>query len=172
MIPSVYTEKAGQRALPARGMLSVPAKGAPLGRRAVAGWEPIRTVVVDGSPANLKAFSSLLEQQSEIQLVGTATDGYRAVRRVRELEPDLVLTAVRLDGMNGLELARQIKALPQAPRVILVTETDTEAYYAAARAAGVEGLVSKQDLALLLPASIRVLFSRATGRVSDRALPE
>ncbi len=163
MIPRVYYKrKADHPASPARSVLSVPAKDASVGGGAVAGWEPIRTVVVDGSPANLKAFSSLLEQQSEIQLVGTATDGYHAVRRVIELEPDLVLTAGRLDGMNGLELARRIKALPQGPTVILITGEDSEECRATARAAGVDGFVSKQDMTLMLPASIRVLFSRAT----------
>jgi CheY-like chemotaxis protein len=123
----------------------------------------IRTVVVDASPANLKAFSSLLEQQSEIELVGSATDGYHAVRRVRELEPDLVLTALRVDGMIGLELTRQVKALAQAPTVIIVAADDTEEYRAAARAAGADGFVSRQDMTLLLPAFIRALLSSATG---------
>ena len=71
---------------------------------------PIRTVVVDDSPFVLKTLSSFLEQQRDFQLVGTATDGKHAVRRVVELEPNLVLMDLRLPGLNGLDAARQIKS--------------------------------------------------------------
>ena len=71
---------------------------------------PIRTVVADDSPFVLKTLSSFLEQQRDFQLVGTATDGHHAVRRVVELEPDLVLMGLRLPGLNGLDAARQIKS--------------------------------------------------------------
>jgi chemotaxis response regulator CheB len=46
---------------------------------------PIRAVVVDDSPVVLKAISSFLERLNGFQLVGTATDGHHAVRRVVEL---------------------------------------------------------------------------------------
>jgi len=118
----------------------------------------IRAVVVDDSPANLKMLSSLLEGQDDIQLVGTATDGYHALHRVRELEPDLVLTALRLEGINGLELARHFKARPRAPAIIIVTAEDTAECRAAARAAGVDGFVSKRHMLAHLPAVIRRLF--------------
>ena len=121
----------------------------------------IRAVVVDDSPMILKTLSSLLEEQSGVELIGTATDGYHAVRRVVELEPDLVLTALRLQGLNGLEVTRQIKKRPQAPAVIMVTAEDTPECRAAARVAGTDGFVGKQNISTQLPAAIRELFSRA-----------
>jgi DNA-binding NarL/FixJ family response regulator len=69
----------------------------------------IRTVVADDSPFVLKALSSFLELQHDFQLVGTATGGVHAVRRVVELEPDLVLMDLRLSGMNGLEATPKSK---------------------------------------------------------------
>jgi CheY-like chemotaxis protein len=75
--------------------------------------EAIRAVVVNDSPAILKALSTLLEAQGGAQLVGTATDGPHALRRVNELQPELVLTALHLEGLNGLQLTRQIKCRPQ-----------------------------------------------------------
>src|SRR5208337_2097902 len=82
---------------------------------------PIRAVVADDSPTVLKMLSLILEEQNDVQLIGTATDGYHAVRRVVELAPDLVLMDLQLPGMNGLEATRQIKARAQAPAVIMVT---------------------------------------------------
>ena len=123
---------------------------------------PIRTVVVDDSPFVLKTLSSFLERQHDFQLVGTATDGRHALRRVVELQPDLVLMDFRLPGMNGLEATRQIKARSQAPTVIMVTADDTPECRAAASAAGSDGFVGKQNLFTQLRTTIRKLFPGAT----------
>jgi DNA-binding NarL/FixJ family response regulator len=119
---------------------------------------PIRVVAVDDSPIVLSAVKAILEHVSGVVLVGTATDGYGAVRRVLELEPDLVLMDLSLPGMNGLEATRQIKARPRAPAVILVTADDTPESRAAARAAGTDGFVGKERLFTELRAAIHNLF--------------
>jgi len=123
---------------------------------------PIRTVVVDDSPVVLKVLSSFLQRLNGFELVGTATDGCHAVRRVVELEPDLVLMDLQLPGMNGLEATRQIKARSQAPAVIMVTEDDTPECRAAASAAGTDGFVAKENMSTQLRAAIHELFPRAT----------
>jgi CheY-like chemotaxis protein len=122
---------------------------------------PIRAVAVDNSPTVLKMLSSLLEKEGNVDLIGTATDGHHGVRRVVELEPDLVLMALRLEGMNGLEATRQIKARPHAPAVIMVTAEDTPECRAAARAAGTDAFVGKQHVFRQLRTAIRELFSRS-----------
>ncbi len=136
---------------------------------------PIRTVLADDSPTVLKTLSLLLERENGFQIVGTATDGYHAIRRVIELEPDLVLMDVRLQGINGLDAARHIKARPQAPTVIMVTNDDTPACRAAASTAGADDFVGKQRMLTQLPAALRTLFPRAAKSVSvglRRAAPE
>jgi CheY-like chemotaxis protein len=127
---------------------------------AVDGW-PIRTVVVDDSPTTLKTLSLLLERENGFQLVGTATDGYHAVRRVVELEPDLVLMDLRLPEMSGLDATRRIKARSPATTVIMVTAEDTPACRAAASAAGTDDFVGKWQMLTQLPAAMRELFPRA-----------
>ena len=84
------------------------------------------------------------------------------MRRVVELQPDLVLMDLRLPGMNGLEATRQIKARSQAPAVIMVTADDTPECRAAASAAGTDGFVGKQHMFTQLPAAIRKLFPGTT----------
>ena len=123
---------------------------------------PIRVLLVDDSPTVLKMLSLLLKQHSRLLVIGTAMDGYHAVRRVLELEPDLVLMDLRLPGMNGLEATRQIKARPHAPAVIMVTADDTPECRAAASAAGTDGFVGKQHMFGELPAAIRKLFPKTT----------
>ncbi len=119
---------------------------------------PLRAVIVDDSPLVLKTLASLLEAQTNVQIVGAATDGYGAVRRVLELHPDLVLMDLQLPGINGLEATRQIKARSHAPAVILVTADDTPECREAARAAGTDGFVDKQHLFTQLRPAIQKLF--------------
>jgi CheY-like chemotaxis protein len=119
---------------------------------------PVRAVIVDDSPLVLKTLASLLEQQRNFRLIGSATDGYGAVRRAMELRPDLMLMDLQLPGINGLEATRQIKARSQAPAVILVTADDTPGCRAAAHAAGTDGFVGKQHLYTRLGPAIRKLF--------------
>jgi CheY-like chemotaxis protein len=119
---------------------------------------PVRTVVVDDSPGMLKLLSTFLEEQHDFQLVGTATDGLNAVRRVVELRPDLVLMDMQLPGMNGLEATRQIKARSAAPAVIMVTADDTPECRAQARAAGTDAFVGKLHMLPQLHRALKTLF--------------
>jgi CheY-like chemotaxis protein len=119
---------------------------------------PVRTVVVDDSPAVLKLLSIFLEEQRDFQLVGTAMDGLNAVRRVIELRPDLVLMDMQLPGMNGLEATRQIKARSAAPAVIMVTADDTPERRAQARAAGTDAFVGKLHMLPQLHRALKTLF--------------
>lgn len=118
----------------------------------------IKALVVDDSPFILKTLSSLLKGQGHLQLVGTATDGYRAVRRAMEQDPDLVLIDLHLPGINGLEATRRIKVHSPATVVIMVTADDTPEIRAAATAAGADGFIGKQHIFTQLPAAIRKLF--------------
>lgn len=122
----------------------------------------VRTVLVDDSPFILKTLSSLLETQEGFQVIGTATDGHHALRRVVELQPDLVLMGLQLPGISGLELTRQMKARSPAPVVILVTSDVTTERRTAARAAGTASVIGKRNLASQLRRVIRKLFPTAT----------
>ncbi len=131
---------------------------------AAVGGRRVRAVVVDDSPRMLKTISMLLALEQRLDLVGTATDGHRAVRRVLELEPDLVLLEWRLPGMNGIDATRRIKAHTPAPAVILVAEQDTPECRTAAIAAGADDFVGKGRMLTQLPAAIRKVLPKLAGR--------
>jgi DNA-binding NarL/FixJ family response regulator len=156
-----HDRRANHKNWPRRNPHSVRAESNDVAEAAGNDARPIRAVVVDDSPFVLKMLSLILEARRDVQLIGTATDGYHAVRRVVELGPDLVLMDLRLPGMNGLEATRQIKARAQAPAVIMVTADDTPECRAAARAAGTDGFVGKQHVVTQLHAAIGKLFPRS-----------
>jgi CheY-like chemotaxis protein len=80
-------------------------------------------LVVDDDKDACEMLSTVLTQSG--YAVEAASDGFEALARLQQSQPDLVLTDLQMPGMNGLELIRRIhEEHPEAP-VILVTGMDT-----------------------------------------------
>jgi CheY-like chemotaxis protein len=117
-----------------------------------------RVLVVDDSPVFLAVASELLAGLPGVEVVGSATSGQAGFELAVRLAPDLVLTDLRMPGFDGLDLAQRLGALPDPPRVVIMTLSDLPAYRTAARAAGASDLLSKEDLASALPSIVRRLL--------------
>ncbi len=68
----------------------------------------VRILLVDDHQVLREGLRSLLEQQSNMEVVGEASDGMMALRLVRELRPDLVIMDVNMEGMDGIDATRII----------------------------------------------------------------
>ncbi len=68
----------------------------------------VRILLVDDHQVLREGLGSLLEQQSNMEVVGEAGDGRTALRLVRELHPDVVIMDVNMDGMDGIDATRMI----------------------------------------------------------------
>ena len=68
----------------------------------------VRILLVDDHQVLREGLGSLLEQQSNMDVVGEAGDGRTALRLVRELHPDVVIMDVNMDGMDGIDATRMI----------------------------------------------------------------
>ncbi|WP_068619309.1 protein-glutamate methylesterase/protein-glutamine glutaminase [Paenibacillus tuaregi] len=80
---------------------------------------PYRILVVDDSAFMRKIISDLIEQDPDLKVVGTARNGQEALKRIAELEPDLVTMDVEMPEMNGLEALRQIMSAKPIPVIML-----------------------------------------------------
>lgn len=81
----------------------------------------IRVLCVDDHPVVLDGLSLLIDRQNDMQVVGSATNGGRAVEMFRELRPDVTLMDLRLPVMNGIEAIRQIRRVSRDARIIVLT---------------------------------------------------
>lgn len=106
----------------------------------------IKVLLADDSPEFLKMASQFLAADPGIELVGVALTGKDALALAAELQPELILMDMIMPHMNGVEATRQIKSLPNAPIVVLLTGHDTPEYRSAATDAGADGFVYKPEL--------------------------
>ena len=97
----------------------------------------------------------------EVEIIGQCTDGPEAIRKAEELQPDLVLLDIGLPTLNGIEVARLIREISPASRILFVSENRSpDIAEEALRAVG-GGYVVKSDAAKeLLPAIKAVLEGR------------
>jgi DNA-binding NarL/FixJ family response regulator len=104
-----------------------------------------RVLVVDDEALLRTAFSSLIDAEDDLDVVGEAADGRLAVELASRLRPDVVVMDVRMPVMDGIEATRQITGDPAAdgPRVLILTTFDLDEYVFDALRAGASGFALK-----------------------------
>jgi DNA-binding NarL/FixJ family response regulator len=117
----------------------------------------IRVVLVDDQALVRTGFALILGQAEDITVVGQAGGGDEAVAVVERVAADVVLMDVRMPGTDGVAATRRIRALPDPPRVLILTTFDLDEYVYAGIQAGASGFLLKDTLAPDLLAAIRVV---------------
>jgi two-component system, LytTR family, response regulator AlgR len=90
----------------------------------------LRILIVDDEPPARERLRSMLSEAGEFEVTGEASNGEQALDLVDKLLPDVVLLDVRMPGIDGLEVARHLAALPEPPAVIFTTAFDEYALQA------------------------------------------
>lgn len=85
----------------------------------------IKVLVVDDSAFMRKALTSMLQEDPEIVVVGTARDGLEAIQKIIELKPDVVTLDVEMPRMDGITALKEIMSKCPVP-VIMVSSLTTE----------------------------------------------
>ncbi len=88
--------------------------------------EKIRTLIVDDERPARRALRLLLEKEPDIDIVGEAGDGERAIELIQELQPQLVFLDIQMPLLTGLELLEKLKPA-QRPDFIFITAYDEHA---------------------------------------------
>jgi DNA-binding NarL/FixJ family response regulator len=82
---------------------------------------PYRILIVDDAPPVRESLGWLLLDVPGFAVVGSAADGFDAMRQALILAPDLVILDIELPDMDGFDVTRQLKALPRPPLVVLLS---------------------------------------------------
>jgi len=104
----------------------------------------------------------VLEIEPDISVVGEAYDGADALAVVQRTSPDVVLLDIAMPRMDGLAAAGRLAALPDPPRVIVLTTFDSDENLYAALRAGASGFLLKVSPPEQLVTAIRVVAAGAS----------
>jgi DNA-binding NarL/FixJ family response regulator len=115
----------------------------------------IRILIVDDEPSTRAALRMRLGLESDIVVVGEATDGETAVSAADELAPDVVVMDVKMPGLDGIAATAVLHQRYPACAVIVLSLYDTESNRARAREVGAVAFVGKHELDGPLLAAIR-----------------
>ncbi len=125
---------------------------------------PIRILLADDQDGIRAAFRLILDAQPDMTVVGEAADGAAALELARHLRPDIVLADVRMPGIDGLRLTRELAGpgVDDPIRVVVVTTFDLDEYVHAALRHGASGFLLKRSGPTLMIEAIRAAMAGDT----------
>ena len=119
----------------------------------------ITVLLSDDHAVFREGLRSLLKASDDIDVIGEAENGYRAVGEARRLQPDVVLMDLAMPRLNGMEATRRIaRKVPTAKVLILSTYSDDQHVQQAVEA-GAAGYLTKESASESLLEAIREAFT-------------
>ncbi|MGC9332734.1 MAG: response regulator, partial [Anaerolineae bacterium] len=106
---------------------------------------PIRVLLVDDHAILRKGIRALLSTESDIEVVGEASDGQEALARSAALQPDVILMDLVMPNMDGIEATRQVVGRQPDARVLVLTSFVADDKVFPAIKAGALGYILKDS---------------------------
>jgi DNA-binding NarL/FixJ family response regulator len=119
--------------------------------------ETIGILLVDDQRLIREGLRILLEMEADLRIVGEAADGQAALAAYAEVEPDIVLMDVRMEGMDGVEATWRLRERWPDARVIILTTFDDDEYVFEGLRAGALGYLLKDVSGRELAEAVRTV---------------
>jgi DNA-binding NarL/FixJ family response regulator len=103
----------------------------------------IKVMLVDDQNLVRKGVRSLLELSEEIEVIAEAVDGSEAIRTIPENQPDVVLLDMRMPGLSGLDVLKELSKADKLPPTIILTTFDDHELVLEGIKAGARGYLLK-----------------------------
>ena len=117
--------------------------------------DKISVLLVDDHSLVRRGFRRILEDESDLAVIGEASDGAEAVRMAKELEPQVIVMDCALPSMNGLDATRKILAIHPRTAVLMLSMHSEETWVHQALEAGARGYLLKSIVDMELVTAIR-----------------
>ena len=103
----------------------------------------ISVILADDHAIVRDGIKSLLESESDIQVIGEASNGLEAIDIVNQLHPDLLIVDIRMPKLNGIETAKKLKEAGSSTKCLMLTMHDDEEYVFRSIDSGASGYLLK-----------------------------
>ncbi len=105
----------------------------------------VRILLVDDHKVLREGLRSLLDKQTETEVVGEASNGRDAIDRVRQLKPDVVIMDVNMPDMDGVDATRMIKTERPQTKVLALSMYRRKTFISEMFRNGASGYLLKED---------------------------
>ena len=122
----------------------------------------IKVLLADDHAMMRGGLRMLLEQNTEISVIGEAEDGREAVHLVKKLSPDVIVMDIAMPGMNGIEATRQIIADDPGVRIIALSMHSDRQFVSEMLKAGAKAYLLKQCAVDELIIAIKTVLKNQT----------
>jgi DNA-binding NarL/FixJ family response regulator len=102
-----------------------------------------RVLLVDDQQLVREGLRRILHADEGFEIVGECSDGDEVLGAVASLRPDLIVMDIRMKRLDGVEATREVRALPDAPPILVLTTFDDDEVLAGALRAGASGFQLK-----------------------------
>jgi two-component system response regulator NreC len=117
----------------------------------------ISVLLVEDHHVVRKGISYLLSLEEDIDLVGEAEDGNKAIKMAKDLRPDVVVMDITMPNLNGIDAVKQIKKAIPETKVMILTMHTREQYIRQALREGASGYLLKESTQEELVNAIRTV---------------
>lgn len=122
----------------------------------------IKVLFADDHPFVREGIRGHLSSQKDIEVVGEASTGAEAIRKVRKLQPDVLITDIRMPDMTGLDVAKQVRKTAPKTQIIVLSMYDDREYVLESVHSGVKAYVMKDAAPSDLIKAIRAVNNGET----------
>ena len=115
----------------------------------------IRIILADDHALVRQGTRRILEEQQDFQVIGEAERGEQALELIKRLSPDVAVLDIRMPGLSGVEVVREVNGSSPGTRILILSAYDDDEYILDLMEAGVSGYLLKTTQANELVEAVR-----------------
>ena len=119
--------------------------------------QPFRILIVDDYQIVRRGIRAVLQEEPGCEVVGEAAEGFDALKKAEDLQPDVVLLDISLPELNGLSAASRIREVAPTSEIIFLSYHQSPEVVCEAFKIGAKGFICKSDLAHELLDAVRAI---------------
>jgi DNA-binding NarL/FixJ family response regulator len=121
----------------------------------------IRVLIADDDAIIREGLRMIIDTQPDMEFVGAAVDGKKAVEQCRSLKPDVTMLDIRMPVMDGIQAAQEIMEEKLSAPLLLTTFDEPDLILRALKA-GINGYILKNSPAERILSAIRLIYTGGT----------